>query len=85
MTREEIAGIISQTVEITVRRVVRELLPQADEISQSEAWRLFGRAEINALIREGRISTRRTGKGRNSKILVSRSEILTALAGYTAL
>lgn len=85
MTREEIAGIITQAVNIAVRQVVRELAPKNDEISRREACRCYGYAEINALINEGRISTRRTGKGRNSKILVSRAEILTALASYTAL
>lgn len=85
MTREEIARVISQTVEITVRRVIKELAPTSDEISVSEAQRLFGYSEVKALIRENRISTRRIGKAKNSKIILSRSEILTALAGYTAL
>lgn len=85
MTREEIARVISQTVEITVRRVIKELAPSSDEISVSEAQRLYGYSEVRALIRDNKIRTRRTGSARNSKIVLSRSEILTALAGYTAL
>ncbi len=85
MTRQEIADIISQTVEITVRRIVKELIPTNDEISVRKAEELYGRAEIRALIRDNKIRTRRTGSARNSKIVLSRSEILTALAGHTAL
>lgn len=85
MTREEVTTIISQTVDATVSRLMREYNRKADEISKNEAFRQFGRREIEALIRNGLISTRRMGVGRNSKILLSRYEISKAMASYTAL
>lgn len=85
MTREEITQVIAQAVDIAVSRVVRELAPAKDEISLSQAHRLWGRSEIDALVRLGKVSTRRIGTARNSKVLLSRSEILEAMASYTAL
>lgn len=85
MTREQVAEIVSQTVELTIRNIFKEINQRSDQISQNEAFRQFGRTEIESLIRDGKISTRRIGEGKNSKKVLSKVEIIKALASYTTL
>lgn len=46
-----------------------------DEISQRQAFKLFGEGNIHRWENRGSIASRRTGTGRNSKIIYSKSQI----------
>lgn len=46
-----------------------------DEISQREAFNIYGRSDINRWEATGSIMSRRIGAGKNSKIRYSKSQI----------
>ena len=55
--------------------IIAKTTPAADDLSRSEAERLFGYSTIARWTKEGKVSTHRSGAGRNSTITYSRHEL----------
>jgi hypothetical protein len=50
--------------------------PQADRLSQREAYRMFGARRVDRWTRDGAVSGARGGEGKNSKIIYSHAALL---------
>lgn len=68
--------LLQSIAELAAANVVKMLHPLSDEISKTEAYRLFGRRWVDHYVHEGAIIGRRNGPGANSKVIFSRSELL---------
>lgn len=80
MTRR--AQIFQETlssVEMLAAALMREMQPGSDEISQRQAYELYGRDKVERWVKEGLVKPYRGGMAKNSKKLYSRLQILVAI------
>lgn len=70
---------ILSSVDLFAAAMVRRMNPGSDEISQRQAWREFGRHRIEEMVNEGMLRPTRAGSAKNSKVMYSRFEIMTAI------
>lgn len=81
----EIYGIMSEYMQAGFMEAVKAYEPVQDEVRQTEvkAWLRFMRIDVKAfrnLVRQGVVTPRRKGEGRNSPLYYSKAEIKKALA-----
>lgn len=74
----ELQAMFQEATKLGAVATLSELGLIKDEISQSEAFRIYGRYVIERLVESGAIK-RKGGKGGNSKCTYKRSEIDMAL------
>jgi hypothetical protein len=67
---------LGQIIESSMMKVVDALLPKATEISIKEAESRWGEKWIRYHLKVGSLPTRRLGMAKNSKVVVSTSDIL---------
>lgn len=71
----ELKNLISESVGLGVEKVIKELTPAKDAISQREAYKAYGEARVKAWVRSGLVSRTRNGETSRTKILYSKSEL----------
>lgn len=67
---------LTQIIEASMMKVVDILQPTATEISISEAKQRYGEKWVKYHIKVGLLPTRRLGMAKNSKVVVSTSDLL---------
>lgn len=75
--KEDFYTIIQEAAKIGATEVMKSLRPAEDLISQSAAYRRFGRRVIERYAREGRLTIIRHGGSANGKKLYSVAEIVS--------
>lgn len=78
--RSEIAEIISEAAKAGAAEMLRSLKPEADVISQRQAYALFGIAFVKKNVEEGNLDIIRKGSARNSTKYYSRSRLVQLVA-----
>ncbi len=76
---DDIKSLLESAAEIGALKALREAGIYNDEISQREAYRIFGAANVKSLVEQKKISPIRIGKSKNSKIFYSRLQLKTLL------
>lgn len=76
--------IVQQAAEAGVANYMKLVLPTSDALKKREAYRWFKsmglrQSLLDELIESGKITQTRRGTGKNSPLMVSRSEIINAL------
>lgn len=73
----EFKNICADMAELGVINYIKSTAPGKDEISQREAWRLFGETKVKNWVSEGLVQNRkRSGKTKRSKIIYSKAELM---------
>ncbi|MDH6357628.1 hypothetical protein [Parabacteroides sp. PF5-9] len=79
----ELKNISMEMAELGVASYVKRIKPTTDQISQREAYRLYGEAKIKNWVKQGLIKeVKRSGSTIRSKILYSRSELIGIEVAY---
>ena len=84
MTLNELTKIVQRASELGVSNYIKRTQPSADLLTQRECQRWLHTLgvpfeKLKVLIRDGVIPTIRKGQGKNSPILISKSDLLTYL------
>lgn len=74
------SDIIREAIRLGALEAQRIIQPKSDEMSQSEAFKEFGRRFVEEAIKKGDITMVRKGSGRNGKITFSRLELQKAVS-----
>lgn len=83
--RNEIAEIISEAAKAGAAEMLRSLRPEADVISQRQAYASFGIAFVKKNVEEGNLTVIRKGSAENSTKYYSRSELVQLVAARNVL
>lgn len=76
MTLEDVSAVVYDAIVAGMAVAMREVSPRGDEVSQAEAYRLYGRQNVERWVEAGHLKhLTRTGNARNSKKVFSRAEI----------
>lgn len=78
-TRAQLFQELLSSVDLFAAAIMRRMNPATDEISQRQAWKEFGRHRIEGMVNDGMIRPTRAGSAKNSKLIYSRFEIMTAI------
>lgn len=81
ITFDQLQEIISDSVQLGITKYQATQKPRQDLISRNKAYQTYGFKVINNLIDNKIIKTHRSGEFKNSKVLVSRSEVDAILYG----
>jgi hypothetical protein len=73
----ELKNLCKDMAELGAANYAKILYPAKDLISQREAFRQFGEARVKDWKRRNLITGIRNGSGKSSKILYSRSELIS--------
>lgn len=73
----ELKNLCKDMAELGAANYAKILSPAKDNISQRESYREFGEARVKDWIRRGLVSIVRNGTAKNSKLLYSRSELMS--------
>jgi len=74
----ELKNICMDMSELGVANYVKRISPATDQISQREAYRLYGEGRVKNWVKRGLITEKtRSGSSIKSKILYSRAELIS--------
>jgi len=73
----ELKNICMEMSELGVANYVKRISPATDQISQREAYRLYGEARVKGWVHAGLLTGKRNGSTTRSKILYSRAELMS--------
>jgi len=79
----ELKNLCMEMAELGAANYIRKVAPGQDEISQREAYRLFGETRVKTWIRVGLVAAQRGGVAKNSKKMYSRAELEAAKKSET--
>ena len=79
-----LAQVVQSAAEMGVANYIKKTQPNSDTLKMREAYRWFKAmgmkpCVLDGFVKEGLVRTTRKGKGKNSPIVVSKSEIMAAL------
>lgn len=72
----QIKNMMQQMAELGAANYAKMMSPGNDSLSQREAYRMYGEARVRRWVRNGNISTQRSGDTKQSKIIYSRAELM---------
>lgn len=79
--RSEYADIVREAAKAGAAEMLKALKPEADTMSQREAYAAFGIAFVRKCDAEGKLTIiRKAGKSKNCKKLYSRAELTQLMA-----
>lgn len=74
----ELKNMCMEISELAVANYIKRTMPAKDQISQREAYRLYGEGKVKDWVRNGLITQRsRMGSTIRSKIIYSRAELIS--------
>ena len=76
----EYSTIIQEAFRLGIFEAQRILQPKRDEMSQREAYAEFGKAFVDRMVDDGKVSYTRKGMDKKSKKIYSRAELNKAVA-----
>ncbi|MCT4672710.1 MAG: hypothetical protein N4A37_05625 [Prolixibacteraceae bacterium] len=79
ITYEQLQEMITDSVQLGITKYQATQKPKNDLLSRNKAYQMYGFKVINNLIDNHIIKTLRSGEFKNSKVLVSKAEIDTAI------
>lgn len=74
----ELKNIIMEMAELGAANYAKMIAPASDNLSQREAYRMFGEARVKRWAKAGIIHKVRSGTTIRSKIIYSRAELMAA-------
>lgn len=75
---DQLKTLLRDSAELGVANYIKQMTPKSDNVSQREAYRLYGEARIRKWLDEKMISVMKQGKSDNCKMLYSRAELMAA-------
>lgn len=73
-----IKNLMIDCAEMGAARYAKSIKPKSDELTQRQAYILFGEAYVKQCVQDGLIARKRKGVAKNSPVYYSRTEILAA-------
>ena len=83
-TEYSIRELLQDCVEMGAARILKELKPKSDDLTQREAFKKFGEAWVRECYSKGLIKKKRKGVHKNSPVYYSNSELLNLRATLKA-
>jgi hypothetical protein len=77
----ELKNLCLEMSQLGAASLAQIIAPAKDNVSQREAYRMFGEARVKNWIKRGLLNPIRNGESKRSKILYSRTEMLALVAG----
>lgn len=74
----ELKNICKDMAELGAANFYKKMAPGKDLISQREAYSEYGEARVKGWVKMELVSKQRIGSARNSKLLYSRAELISA-------
>jgi hypothetical protein len=73
---------LKEAAELGAASMAKELGVLKDEISQREAYRRFGEANVKLWVAKGLVKRIKGGEGKNSKVYYSLTELMAVQTAY---
>lgn len=74
----ELKTLCSEMAELGAANYIKQTKPCIDLVSQREAYRIFQEGRVKRWVQKGIVSGSRGGSSKNSKVLYSMAELLSA-------
>lgn len=72
----QLKNIIMTASRLGATMVLTEMNPASDNLSQREAWKLYGRSRVEKWVEQGLLKPRREGASANCKKYFSRTDLI---------